>query len=57
MINFNDILKEFPNSKNSLGKHSNYASFKHCISVDKCMDLINDNFILLDKFSINISLE
>lgn len=49
IINFNDILKKFPNSKNSWGKHSNYASFKHCISVDKCMDLINDNFILLDS--------
>lgn len=49
IINFNNELKKYPNHKYSLGSRSGWGSFKHCISVDKCFDLINDNFILLDS--------
>ena len=49
IINFNEILKNYPNRHKSFGRYSNFASFKHCISVNKCYELINDNFILLDS--------
>lgn len=49
IINFDNELKKYPNHKNSLGSRSKWGSFKHCISVDKCFDLIDDNFILLDS--------
>ena len=49
IINFDEELKKYPNHKYSLGSRSKWGSFKHCTSVDKCFDLINDNFILLDS--------
>ena len=47
-INFNNELRKYPNRNKSLGRASNFGSFKHCISVQKCFDLINEDFILLD---------
>lgn len=49
IIDFNDFLKKYPNTLNNSSKENNFASAKHCYSVDKCFDLINDNFILLDS--------
>lgn len=49
IINFDEELRKYPNRRKSLGKYSRYGSFKHCISVDKCFDIINDNFILMDS--------
>ena len=49
IINFDAELKKYPNHIYSLGAKSKWGSFKHCISVDKCFDLINDNFVLLDS--------
>lgn len=50
IINFEKWLEQFPNrggeAKEAKGR---YISARHCISVDKCFDLINDNFILLDS--------
>lgn len=47
IINFNEWLKNFPKKGGeATGK---FASAKHTISIDKCMDLINDNFILMDS--------
>lgn len=48
-INFNDELKKYPNRNKSLGRASKFGSFKHCISVQKCFDLIDEEFILLDS--------
>lgn len=50
IINFEKWLEQFPN-KGGEAKEANgrYISARHCISVDKCFDLINDNFILLDS--------
>lgn len=48
-INFNEYLNQFPSSKNSRAKKGGWASLKHCYSIQKCIDLINDNFILLDS--------
>jgi hypothetical protein len=47
IINFNKILNEHP--KRYKGTLNNYGSFKHCISIQKCIELINDNFILMDS--------
>lgn len=49
IINFDEWLKKFPNKSKSSFKLNNYASARHCYSVEKCFDLINDNFILLDS--------
>lgn len=49
IVDFDKELKKYPNRRRSLGRFSKYGSFKHCLSVDKCFDLINDNFILMDS--------
>ena len=50
IIDFNEWLKQFPNkggeSKDANGR---CISARHCITIDKCFDLIDDNFILLDS--------
>ena len=47
IINFDEWLSHIQKkSRNNINK---YASAKHCYTVEKCMDLINDNFILLDS--------
>jgi hypothetical protein len=48
IIDFNTILNKYEN-KTLYGAKSNFGTLKHCLSVDKCFDLINDNFILLDS--------
>ena len=47
IINFDNIIKKYPN--NDIGKGNNWASCKHCMSVEKMFELINDNFILMDS--------
>lgn len=47
IIDYDEILKKYPNKE--CGKRNNWASFKHCLAIDKCFDLINDNFILMDS--------
>lgn len=47
IINFDKWLRQFSNKGGEAS--GKYISAKHCISVDKCMDLINDNFILMDS--------
>lgn len=48
-IDFDKWLENYPDRINSSAKRNNYGSAKHCYSVDKCMDIINDNFILIDS--------
>lgn len=48
IINFDEILSKYSN-KTSFGARSGYGTLKHASSVDKCFDIINDNFILLDS--------
>ena len=49
IIDFNKWLEKFPfRTKTSAGKN-NYASAKHCYSVHKCMELIDEPFVLLDS--------
>ena len=50
IINFNEWLKKFPeHEKSPIGSGNNYASSKHCISVQKAIDIIDDNVILMDS--------
>lgn len=46
IINFEKWLNGIKTKVTSLNK---YASAKHCYTIQKCMELINDNFILLDS--------
>jgi len=48
IINFNNLLEKCK-ANTSFGAESNFGTIKHASSVDKCFDLINDNFILLDS--------
>jgi hypothetical protein len=47
IINYETLLKKYPNKK--CGERNKWASFKHCLAIDKCFELINDNFVLLDS--------
>ena len=49
IIDFEKWLEKYPNRVKSNGRTNNWGSAKHCYSVEKCMELINDNFILLDS--------
>ena len=50
IINFDKWLSKFPKKGNvAQADKGRRISARHCISVDKCFDLINDNFILLDS--------
>jgi len=49
IINFDKWLENYPNKKKSGGRLNKWGSAKHCYSVEKCMELINDGFILLDS--------
>ena len=49
-INFNEFLGRYPNRAKSHGYLKGAApSPKHCYTVDKAMDIIGKNFILLDS--------
>lgn len=49
IVNFDEILSRFPLHSKSRGKTNNYGSAKHSISIQKCVELINENFVLLDS--------
>lgn len=49
IINFNRWLDKYPHRHRSHGRVNNWGSAKHCYSVQKCMELIRENFILLDS--------
>ena len=49
IINFDEWLKKYPNKEKSGGKANKWGSAKHAYSVEKCMNLINEPFVLLDS--------
>ena len=49
IIDFDEWLKKYPDRTKSSAFRNNYGSAKHCYSIDKCMDILNDNFLLLDS--------
>ena len=46
---FDKWLEKYPNRFRSNGKSNKWGSAKHCYSVEKCIQIINENFILLDS--------
>lgn len=49
IINFDKWLEKYPRKTLSPGKLNKWGSAKHCYSVEKCMEIIGDDFILLDS--------
>lgn len=49
IINFDEWLEGYPNRFSSGGRRNNWGSAKHCYSVEKCMELIGENFVLMDS--------
>ena len=49
IINFDQWLKKYPNREKSGGKANNWGSAKHAYSVEKCMELIKEPFVLFDS--------
>lgn len=49
IINFDKWLEKYKNKGNSHGRVNRWGSAKHCYSVQKCMEIIKENFILLDS--------
>lgn len=49
LINFNKWLEKYKDKGKSHGRVNKWGSAKHCYSVEKCMELLNENFVLLDS--------
>ena len=49
IINFDEWLKNYPRRSMSHGRVNGWGSAKHCYSVEKCMELVGENFFLLDS--------
>ena len=49
IIDFEKWLDKYPNRKHSFGKNNNFASAKHAYSVEKCMELFPNGFLLIDS--------
>lgn len=49
IISFDEWLKKYPNREKSTEKTNMFGSAKHSYTVQKCIELINKNFILLDS--------
>jgi len=49
IINFEKFLDNYQSKTLSGGRLNNWASAKHCYTIEKCIDLFDENFILLDS--------
>jgi hypothetical protein len=49
IINFEEWLKHYPNKTKTSAGRNGYGSAKHAYSVQKCIEIINEGFILLDS--------
>jgi len=49
IINWDSWKKKYVGDKKTHGTHNNYASAKHCFTVEKCMELLEDNFVIIDS--------
>lgn len=48
IINFTEIIKQY-HPEYTHKTDSTFASFEHCISIQKAIELIDDNFVLIDS--------
>lgn len=46
IINFDEVLSRHELIDNT---GNNFGSFKHCLTIDKCIEIMDGNFILLDS--------
>lgn len=49
IIDFDKWLEKYPNRNRSNGRDNRWGSAKHCYSVEKCMEIIHEPFVLLDS--------
>ena len=49
IINFDKWLENYPDKNKSGGRRNRWGSAKHCISVEKCMEILGESFILMDS--------
>ena len=49
IINFDEWLSQYTNRTPRYWKANKCASAQHCYTIQKCIELIDDNFILLDS--------
>lgn len=49
IINFDEWLKKYPNKNKSTEATHCFGSAKHCYSIEKCLEMFEENFILLDS--------
>ena len=49
IINFDEWLEQYPDSKKSGEATRIHGSAKHCYSIEKCMSMIDGGFVLLDS--------
>lgn len=49
IIDFDKWLENYPNRFTESDAKMNFASAKHCYTVNKCIELINENLILVDS--------
>ena len=49
IIDFDKWLKKYPNRDKSPGRINKWGSAKHAYSVERCMEILNQPFILLDS--------
>jgi hypothetical protein len=49
IINFDEWLKNYPDKENTSAKRNHFGSAKHAYSVQKCIDLFDEGFVLLDS--------
>lgn len=49
IINFDEWLENYPEKLKTSAGRNGYGSAKHACSVQKCMEIINENFVLLDS--------
>ena len=49
IIDFDKWLEKFPYRENTPAKRNGFGSAKHCYTIEKCMEIIGKNFILLDS--------
>ena len=49
IIDFDKLLEQYPERLKTKGIVNNWASAKHCYTIQKCIDMFDENFILLDS--------
>lgn len=49
IINFDSFLDQYKNKNLSGGRLNKWASAKHCYTIEKCIEMFDENFILLDS--------